>query len=161
MYSGFGGRICYLNLRSNCMSIDIVIVFIFFAGPIRGYSPGGRVNNFYWHGRQGNNHFVIPTSQPTNRPIRKKNRPIRKKKKSVLWADSSDYVKYKYLKKKNGWPNYLVAKPWSKSNTKETPASIKSSAVPSKIPLQCPCTAPLPRETFHQQLLLASSLYLQ
>ena len=39
------------------MSTDIVIVFIFFAGPIRGYSPGGRVNNFYSHGRRGNSHF--------------------------------------------------------------------------------------------------------
>ena len=58
MYFGFGGRICYLNLRSNCMSNDIVIVFIFFAGPIRGYSPGGRVNNFYSHGRRVNSHFV-------------------------------------------------------------------------------------------------------
>ena len=35
-----------LNLRSNCMSTDIVIVFVIFAGPIRGYSPDGRVNNF-------------------------------------------------------------------------------------------------------------------
>ena len=40
------------------MSTDIVIVCIFFAGPIRGYSPGGRVNNFYSHGSQGNSHFV-------------------------------------------------------------------------------------------------------
>ena len=40
------------------MSTDIVIVFIFFAGPIRGYSPGGRVNKFYSHGRRGNSHFV-------------------------------------------------------------------------------------------------------
>ena len=31
------------------MSIDIVIVFVFFAGPIKGYSPGGRVNNFGYH----------------------------------------------------------------------------------------------------------------
>ena len=39
------------------MLADIVIVFIFFAGPIRGYSPGGRVNKFYSHGRRGNSHF--------------------------------------------------------------------------------------------------------
>ena len=39
------------------MSSEIVIVFVFFAGPIRGYSPGGRVNKFYSHGRQGNSHF--------------------------------------------------------------------------------------------------------
>ena len=40
------------------MSTDMVIVFIFFAGPIRVYSPGGRVNNSYSHGRRGNSHFV-------------------------------------------------------------------------------------------------------
>ena len=28
-----------LYLRSNCMSADIVIIFIFFARPVRGYSP--------------------------------------------------------------------------------------------------------------------------
>ena len=39
------------------MSTDIVIVCIFFAGPIRGYSPGSRVNNFYSHGSRGNSHF--------------------------------------------------------------------------------------------------------
>ena len=39
------------------MSDDIVIVFIFFAGPIRGYLPGRRVNNFYSHGRRGNSHL--------------------------------------------------------------------------------------------------------
>ena len=39
------------------MSTDIVIVFIFFAGPIRGYSPGGLVNNFYSHSHRGNSHF--------------------------------------------------------------------------------------------------------
>ena len=35
-----------LNLRSHCKSTDIVIIFMFFTGPIRRYSPGGRVNNF-------------------------------------------------------------------------------------------------------------------
>ena len=35
-----------LNLRSRCRFTDIVIIFMFFAGPIRSYSPGGRVNNF-------------------------------------------------------------------------------------------------------------------
>ena len=60
------------------MSVDIVIVFIFFAGPIRGYSPGGRVNNFYSYGRRGNSHFVVDviyiwkTSQ-----VEKKNRKIK------------------------------------------------------------------------------------
>ena len=49
------------------MSADIVIVFIFFAGPIRGYSPGGRVNNFYLHGRRGNSHFVYPNVKSRSR----------------------------------------------------------------------------------------------
>ena len=46
MYLDLEVKYVKLNLRSNCMSTDIVIVFVFFAGPIRGYSPDGRVNNF-------------------------------------------------------------------------------------------------------------------
>ena len=45
------------------MSTDIVVVFIFCAGPIRGHSPGGRLNNFYSHGRRGNSHFENAHSQ--------------------------------------------------------------------------------------------------
>ena len=41
------------------MSTDMVIVFIFFARPIRGYSPGGLVNNFYSHGRRVNNGTTV------------------------------------------------------------------------------------------------------
>ena len=58
MYFGFASKYVKLNLRSNCMSTDIVTVFVFFVGPIRGYSPDGRVNNFYLHGRRGNSHFA-------------------------------------------------------------------------------------------------------
>ena len=35
----------------------MMVVFIFFAGPIRTYSSGSRVNNSYSHSRRGNSHF--------------------------------------------------------------------------------------------------------